>query len=282
MVRPEVPPTAGRRGRPAAAYLAAVATMLAASWAVRAWQDHRLAVAARDATEVPIRLTHLPARIGTWRAMGTDLKMDNKTIQIAGCSDYMSRMYADERTGVVVTALVAYGPAEKIVGHTPAVCFPAVGFEREGGPIDRAIGADGRSAGLRSWVFIKPDPLAKERVNVYAAFRHAGRWTPDSSGSRKRFRHEPGMFKIQIERRIGPRERCDPGNPIEQFSSALIAELERELTEGRTQADRLASPHDVELHAGRLSRASDDSPRGATTLFVSKPSDPVWSDARAQ
>jgi Protein of unknown function (DUF3485) len=242
MARPEVPPRSARRGRAVATYLAAVAAMLAASWAVRAWQDHKLTVAAQDASEAPIQLTRLPARIGTWKAMGADQKMDSKTIQIAGCSDYMSRMYADERTGVVVTALVAYGPAEKIVGHTPAVCFPAVGFEREAGPVDRAIGADGRSAELRSWVFIKPDPLAKERVNVYAAFRHAGHWTPDSSGSRKRFRHEPGMFKIQVERRIGSKERCDPGNPIEQFSSALIAEMERELAEGRGSGAEQVAP----------------------------------------
>ena len=232
MTRSEAPPRAGYRGRLIAAYLAVAAVQLIASGVVRAWQDHRLAVAARDATVAPIRLAYLPARLGAWKAIGSDITMDTKTIQIAGCSDYVTRMYADERTGVVVTALVAYGPAEKIVGHTPAVCYPAVGYERESGPEDRTIVADGRPARLRTFVFIKPDALAKERVHVYAAFRHAGRWTPDSSGSRKRFRHEPGMFKIQVQRRLGPGERCDPGNPIEQFSAALINEIELELSKG--------------------------------------------------
>jgi hypothetical protein len=151
-------------------------------------------------------------------------------------------MYTDERTGAVVTALVAYGPAEKIVGHTPAVCYPAVGFERQAGPDDRTIEVDGRPARLRSFVFVKPDALARERVCVYAGFRHAGRWTPDSSESRKRFRHEPGMFKIQVQRQIGPSERCLPGDPIEQFSAALIGEIERELAAGRPQTDRAGPP----------------------------------------
>ena len=38
------------------------------------------------------------------------------------------------------------------------------------------------------------------------------------------------MFKIQIQRPLGAGELCEPGNPIEQFAAALIAELDRELT----------------------------------------------------
>ncbi len=235
MIRSEAPPRApGRRRRPFAAYLGAAVFLLATSGVVRAWQDHDLVVAARAATQAPVRLGGLPARVGAWREIGSDIRMDTKTIEIVGCSDYITRMYIDDRTGVVVTVLVAYGPAEKIVGHTPAVCYPAAGYERESGPEDRTIYADGRSARLRSFVFVKPDALATERVHVYAGFRHAGRWTPDSSDSRKRFRHEPGMFKIQVQRRLVARERSDPGNPIEQFSAALISELERELAASST------------------------------------------------
>lgn len=217
------------RGFLPAVYLAAVVILLVTSGGVRAWQDHRMVVAARKATETPIGLAHLPSSFGGWKAIGPDMTMDTKTVQIAGCSDYVTRMYSDERTGVIVTALIAYGPAEKIVGHTPAVCFPAVGYQRESGPDDRAIKAGDTTALLRSFVFVKSDALARERVNVYAGFRHAGHWTPDSSDSRKRFRHEPGMFKVQIQRHIGATERCPSGNPTEQFAAALISELEREL-----------------------------------------------------
>ena len=199
------------------------------SGAARACQYHRMFVAARAATEAPIGLSNLPSTFGGWKAFGPDISMDTKTIQIAGCSDYVTRMYADERTGVVVTALVAYGPAEKIVGHTPAVCYPAVGFEREAGPDDRAIKVGATTPVLRSFIFVKPDALARERLSVYAGFRHAGIWTPDSSDSRKRFRHEPGMFKIQVQRRLGVGERCPEGNPTEQFAAALISEIDREL-----------------------------------------------------
>jgi len=225
-----------RRGLSPVAYLVVITALLATSGLVRAWQDHQMSVAAKDAEETPVELNQLPNHFGTWKAVGDDMKMDKKTLEIAGCSDYVTRMYRDARTGVIVTALVAYGPAEKIVGHTPAVCYPAVGYERVSGPTDRSIKAGDASALLRSFVFVKPDTLAAERVNVYAGFRHAGHWTPDSSDSRKRFRHEPGMFKIQVQRWIGPGERCDPGNPTEQFAAALISELERELAARRNSA----------------------------------------------
>ena len=239
MERPNEPPNdaraKGREGLSARLCLVAAAAMLVASGLAHSWQDRRMVAAARDAAESPFPLSGLPLRVGTWKARGDDMKMDSRTIQIAGCSDYVTRLYADDATGAVLTVLVAYGPAEKLVHHTPAVCYPAVGFDREAGPVDRALKlkAGDAVASFRSFVFVKPDALAAERVHVYAGFRHAGRWTPDSSGSRKRFRHEPGMFKIQVQRRLGMGERCDVGNPIEEFLSALVPELDRTILAAR-------------------------------------------------
>jgi hypothetical protein len=188
-----------------------------------------MVVAARVANDAPFPLDQFPRRIDDWKAAGDDMTMDTRTIQIVGCSDYVTRVYKDERTGVTLSVFVAYGPAEKLVNHTPAICYPAVGYQKEAGPDDRAIASEGVTSRLRSFVFIKRNALSEERLHVYAGFRHAGQWTPDSSGSRKRFRHEPGMFKIQVQRYLGKDERTDPGNPIEQFISALIPELDRSI-----------------------------------------------------
>lgn len=223
-----------RRGVAPALCLAAVAALLGSSGAVRLWQDRRLAAAAVLADEAPIRLADLPARIGGWESVGPDMTLDTKTVEIAGCSDYVTRAYVDRRTGAAVTAMVAYGPATKIVYHSPAVCYPAVGFTREKGPDDRVIRPEGSApAVLRSFVFNRSDALSRERYGVYAGFRHAGKWTPDSADSRKRFRHEPGMFKVQIQRRLGAAEPCVAGDPIETFAAELIAELDRQLAARR-------------------------------------------------
>lgn len=210
-------------------FLVVASVMLVASGLVHMWQDRRMEAAARDSAESPFPLANLPLQIGSWKVRGDDIKMDDKTIQIAGCSDYVTRIYSDEATGAVISVLVAYGPAEKLVNHTPAVCYPAVGFDLQASPNDRTFSAGNSSVCFRSFVFLKANELAAERVHVYSGFRHAGRWTPDSSDSRKRFRHEPGMFKIQVQRRLGPNERCDPGNPIEVFLADLVPELNRSI-----------------------------------------------------
>ena len=237
MARPSLNPTAvpdsGRRGPSIWAWLIVATAMLASSGAVKGWQERRMVAAATRAVHSPFPLARLPLIMGGWKARGDDITLDTKTLQIAGCSDYASRVYTDEKTGVSLTVLVAYGPAEKLVGHTPAVCYPAVGFRREVGPIDRALKVGDGSARFRSFVFVKPEDGFFERLHVYAGFLHEGRWSPDAEESRKRFRHEPGMFKIQIQRRLGRGERCDPGNPIEQFLTALLPELDRSLAASR-------------------------------------------------
>ena len=227
--RPTVNSSKSGRGLASRVCFIAVVILLATSGAVRALQERRLVAAARGATVAPFSLATLPNKLGSWKAMGEDMVIDTKTLQIAGCSDYVTRNYVDEQTGVIVTVLIAYGPAEKIVGHTPAVCYPAVGYEREQEPIERVLKIGDSTARVRSFVFVKPEEGSGERLHVSVAFRHSGRWTPDASESRKRFRHEPGMFKIQVQRRLGKGERCDPENPTDQFVVALLPELNKSI-----------------------------------------------------
>jgi hypothetical protein len=37
------------------------------------------------------------------------------------------------------------------------------------------------------------------------------------------------MFKIQVQRRLGKGELCEPGNPTDQFVSVLLPEIEKSL-----------------------------------------------------
>ncbi|CAN5892894.1 hypothetical protein BH23PLA1_BH23PLA1_25450 [soil metagenome] len=210
------------------------ASLLAIGGGVRAWQDQRFEAAVLDAKNPPYPMSDLPETVGPWRMIGDEGQLDDRTIQIAGCSDYITRTYIDERTGVSLSVLVAYGPAERVFSHSPLACFPAVCFaldsegKRHQVPTGRA--QDRESAEFRSLIYAKRQAGLAERVEVYYSFRHAGQWSPDATGTQKRFRHDPAMFKVQVQRLVAPNEeRGGPDHPTEEFLAELVPEIERRL-----------------------------------------------------
>lgn len=225
----ERPTAPGRKARRWAMTLALVA-LLAGSTAVRAWQDRRLEAAASLASVAPFPLKNLPTKLGYFEATATDAKLDEKTQQVAGCSDYVLRNYVDRRTGVSLSVFVSFGPAENVVGHSPLVCFPAVGYRQAGELEDDSLELNGRPAQYRSAVYTRNSGERSERVQVTYAFRHAGAWSPDASATRKQFRHNPAMFKIQIQRQVLEGERSDRGEgPSEQFLALLLPAIEEQI-----------------------------------------------------
>ncbi len=218
------------------------ASLLAIGGGVRAWQDQRFEAAVLDAKNPPYPMSDLPETVGPWRMVGDEGQLDDRTIQIAGCSDYITRTYIDERTGVSLSVLVAFGPAERVFPHSPLACFPAVGFaldskgKRHQIPTGRAQGLE--SAEFRSLIYAKQQPGLVERVEVYYSFRHAGQWSPDAAGTQKRFRHDPAMFKVQVQRLVAlNEERGGPDHPTEEFLAELVPEIERRLADLETRAD---------------------------------------------
>ena len=61
---------------------------------------------------------------------------------------------------------------------------------------------------------------------MYYSWRYLGHWSPDV-GTHKQFERVPGMYKVQLARRVSGRERRDIGNPCESFLAALLPEFER-------------------------------------------------------
>lgn len=207
------------------------ASLLAMAGGVQAWQDQRFDAAVLDAKNPPYPMSDLPQTVGPWRMVGEEGQLDDRTIQIAGCSDYITRNYIDERTGVSLSVLVAYGPAERVFPHSPLVCFPSVGFAIDSEGRGHQVPTDRGPAEFRSLIYAKQQAGVAERVEVYYSFRHASQWSPDAVGTQKRFRHDPAMFKVQVQRLVAQNEeRGGPDNPIEEFLAELVPEIERRLT----------------------------------------------------
>ena len=204
--------------------------LVGASGMVRAWQDFRIEEAAESVRQAPFPLSEISKSLGPWRAFGEDRVLEAEILEIAGASDYLNRVYVDERTGQVLSVLVVFGPAEEIVGHSPAVCYPAVGYEPSAVEKDAPLDVPGEpDPVLRSCIYTQGQGATLDLQEVYWSFRHEGVWTPTSNGTRKTFRSHPAMFKVQVERFVGPAETRGANNPSEELLKLLIPEIEAKI-----------------------------------------------------
>lgn len=204
--------------------------LLGASGGVRHWQDHRFREAAKRNTVDPIAIPAFARVTGDWKLVeGGETHLDPKVERAAGASVHCVRTYVNTLNGVTVTVLVLYGASKEVAGHTPAVCYPSAGFKSIEEPMLRPLlNGDGRGLGyFRSEVFSKGEGAAAELQEVYHAFRVNGRWVPEARIYWKQFRNNPGLLKIQTQRRLGPNERRFMSNPTEELLGLVVREIER-------------------------------------------------------
>jgi Protein of unknown function (DUF3485) len=220
-------------------WMVAACLLLLGSGAVRVAQEYRFGVASQNASKAPFSLRDIPTTLGDdstgkWVNEGGEKILDKETRQIANAVDYMDRVYVDERTGVRLEALVVFGSAEGVFPHSPTVCFPSFGYNVADGSRQHLIPTTSGTAVFASWIYVKP-ALPGSRTEVFYSFWHDGLWSPYAAQTSKRFRHHPEMFKVQVQRIVGPTERrtMDDANdelpPIEDFLQKLLPELEQRI-----------------------------------------------------
>jgi Protein of unknown function (DUF3485) len=217
-----------------------VCILLGASGAIRHWRSLQFLSIENQSRNSPFPLKDIPNILGTWRALeGAETTLDPEIAKIAGSTDHVIRTYADDKTGERITVLVLYGPAHAVWGHTPEICYPASGFRtvvpvREVKiPLDEAS----RSAAFREALYGKTRGGATSLHDVYYSFLNAGEWRPDMEGQWKRFRYHPGMFKVQIERRVNSARLGD--SSTESLLTNLVEEIEKR---SANKAPAAASP----------------------------------------
>jgi hypothetical protein len=227
----------------------AACVLLVASGVVRTVQDRRHQSEKSYRETCPVDLSKIPDRFGDdWKQIkGGERKLDDLTMRITGGTDHLIRTYANELTGVYVTILVLFGPAEPVLPHTPQVCYPSSGFEPGDPPalrpIEFPIGKDAKGnviegrADFLSASYAKPNGRQVLREAVYHSFRLDGQWSPYIGQGRKFPRRNPGIFKVQIHRLVAERESIGQGDPIEQFLQKFLADLETRIRAAGTPAE---------------------------------------------
>ena len=202
---------------------------------LRWWQEQRVKAVITSGRVSPFPLKDLPMTLGNWRV--PDNQEDTLTpevIQITRCVDYIKRNYVNDLTGVAVEVLVLYGPST--IAHVPEVCFPGAGYTLVDGPHARVFPVPGDQASFTSLIFSKGEGGAADREQVFYALRYGGHWTTVLDF--KTINRLPGLYKIQLTRRVGDRERLDISNPCEAFLEAMLPEVERRITNSSSAPSR--------------------------------------------
>jgi len=211
--------------------LAVVAAILAASGGARLWQERRIERSLERGRISPFPLADLPMDLESWKGRVT--KMDPRIVRASGSTDIITRHYVNQRTGVGLDVVILYGPTSDMFIHTPELCYPAAGYETLPGTVERPIVVEGSgTVPFRSLAFTKGEGGVADTQEVYYSLWYDGHWTTQST-SPKASQRIPGMYKVQIARRISGRERRDLDNPCEPFLVSLVGEIEARMARGR-------------------------------------------------
>lgn len=217
--------------------------LVAASGVVRIRQEQLFADASLSVKQSPFPLRDLPTVLGGHWEMIREEELEPETQQIAGCSDYMYRFYANTHTGVTLKVLVAFGPATQVFPHAPDICFPSQGYQATGKtrranvPVktsDMTPAPESEPIAtipFRAMIFSRPDAGREEFIESHYSFWHDGRWDPDARETKRKFQHRPAMFKVQVDRTITSGERESSQSASEEFVAALVTELNQRIDE---------------------------------------------------
>jgi hypothetical protein len=193
------------------------------SGAVRWWQARRVEATLKLGKESRFPLDSLPMQLGDWKGERTEI--DPQIVARTGSNDLITRRYVNQTTGVALDVIVLHGPASDIFIHTPTVCYPQAGFAPAGEVAERSVRVPDGKVAFRSAAFAKGDPGKEDRQEVYFSWRYNGRWQTTVNRP-KEMERVPGMYKVQVARRILPNESRTLDNPCESFLEALIPDLE--------------------------------------------------------
>jgi hypothetical protein len=197
----------------------------------REWQFKALAVKNQAP---PFRLAELPQSMGTWQANeDSEDQLDKEVARFAGANEHIIRGYLDEKSSEKASALILYGLAGSVYLHTPEICYPSSGFQLVKGPIDREITVPGVKGPVQyRWaIYMKRVGGIRRYEEAYYTFRHNGDWLADVSSRWKRFRYQPGLFKIQIGHQVTSLGENGEG-PCETLLAEIVRQLEGRLSAG--------------------------------------------------
>jgi hypothetical protein len=206
----------------------ATCLLLATSGGVRFWRDSQFRKIARDNEKCPLALDEFPKNLGmgVWYTdEKTQTVLDPEIARIAGANSHLLRTYVHKESETKVLALILYGRASSVFGHTPEVCYPASGYQQVMTSVDHQF-TDSSSpfpAQFRSAFFSKNMGPVTRYEEVYYTFYHNDHWLPEVAQQWKLFRYHPGMFKVLLQRQTT--DLSTANSPTESLLKEIVREI---------------------------------------------------------
>ncbi len=211
-----------------------VVLLLATSAGVRAWQTIQVGQITENSKTSPFPLKEIPLQIGHWQ--GTDGELDDFISRIAGAVDNVSRQYVDDRTGVQVNCIIVFGPAHKVMFHSPERCYPTSGFRQDGGRRRVEVSTTSGTVPFTQIVYQKDPGGLLDRREVLFSWYYSGSWET-SIGAARRMERVGGMIKVHVDRMLTDNEDVVTENNItEDFLRQLLPEIEARLNAASTSS----------------------------------------------
>jgi hypothetical protein len=166
-------------------------------------------------------LEQLPLTFGDWH--GEAQQLDKRVLERAQFDSYIVRRYENQRTGAVVSLLVARGRQGPLSVHTPQVCYGGAGFEEAGDP-SRWSPAEGARDEFWKGTFAKKDSATTERLRVLWGWYRQGAWAA-ADNPRWTFAGTPMLYKLYVTQAFFPRDEATDAEGSVEFLREFVLEF---------------------------------------------------------
>lgn len=229
----------------------AVTVVLIAS--LTAWEgfySDRFRSSSVTAEEFGKRFANLPKTVGNWE--GEDHKVDDKTLQVAGAVNHVSRTYTNASTGETVDVWLVVGHARDIGRHTPDVCYVAQGFSQDGTKQKHKIEVEGEAPATFFTARFRREDQAGIPTRVFWAW-NANEETKDDGGQdwvapdnqRLHFGNNTALYKMYFTARMPDRDQPPRDNVAMEFAKVMLPAVNRSLFPERYAGQANAAPSDA-------------------------------------
>ncbi len=153
----------------------------------------------RELEEAVAALDRIPLDFGDWQ--GRSLELDPQQVAQGEIDGYISRSYANRRSGAVVQILLVCGRPGPISLHTPDVCYRGAGFAPDADPADRQVEAGPRAATMKTARFSKANSVTPQSLRISWAWNGAGAWEAPGQ-PRVRYGFARALYKLYVVRDV--------------------------------------------------------------------------------
>jgi EpsI family protein len=102
-------------------------------------------------------ISHLPVQIDGWN--GTDMKIDQQSLDVLGSGEFLSRTYTREDSPAPVGLFIAYFPTQRTGStiHSPKNCLPGAGWYFDSSKYVNLVDANGNTSHVGEYVVTNGD-----------------------------------------------------------------------------------------------------------------------------